>query len=233
MKRFLGYLLIIAVTPACHSSQDDQHDQHDQDDQHDQGEPSETSVPDGGDTDTGMVEQELVTSAAGHAGWEYYLPMGWFAGLAVSFEAPSPPYEIRSFSVSTINMWSFTLDGDDFVCDSTVPFQLGVWLSEEASPSALTEETAIAMMTASGVGESAGELEDVRGVLDVPVIVEEEGFLIAAVIKGEPQDDRATCAAANEYDSDDLILMLEDGAEDWVSYTEAVPDIRLVLGIPR
>jgi len=217
-----------ALAVACGDSTDDTTDTDDTD--------TEDSDTDLVDTALTFGEEEELTTSTSTEDMNFYLPMGWFGGLAVKLKAPDPPFEIRAISALMYNRTnSMNYEEESGNCTADVPVNLVAWVGE--NPKRATEDgeplPALATVEASGDGLEGGAddgyPEMVTGVLDEPVLVTEDGKLYVAIVKGEPQVGRGACAASMAYSDKEAVWMLPDGEANWNEYEDSVPDIRITV----
>ncbi len=213
---------------------------------------ADTTVDTGdtGNSDTGTTEpeepyfnQELeLNTTIPSDGTTAFLPLGWYNALAVDFEPPPPPYEIRSLAVMAFNDPDslFSHGGNDYKCSAAAPLELVAWVDESGDPSSYQVSDAHGVpqlpALASGITTGPSPDEDERIALmrvefETPIRVNTAGTLYVAARRQEASGGIAPCLIVRSGEESQGMWAHENIAEipSWKALTSTT-DFRVALG---
>ena len=202
------------------------------------GETTETT-DDAGEADVGEAtetvteyfneEAQLTSKPETTNGMVAYYPAPIYHAFAVGFEAPNPPYQIKSFGLMGLNYdlsddddpnssgTAFSIRGEVYRCSAAVPVELVAWVEEDDSrdPAVYTvmdqdnvpQLPALASGMTTGLGpDDTGDESLMTVEFDNPIRVNTAGTLYVAVrIPPQPAHDPdafnyAPCIKSVNYD---------------------------------
>ena len=184
-----------------------------------------------------------------------YLPFSWYQALAVPFEPPEPPYQIRSLAILGFNWMpdnddptrgnpGFYHDDATYKCSSAAALEFVAWIHSDSSlePNTYTVTDAVgtphlpALISGitTGVGpESEEPMELMTVTFDPPVRVNDSGTLYVAARRQEPVSEFAPCIFGAGYDGTDPTWTHatgSNGSSGWSVDASTRPDFRVTFG---